>query len=150
MIRPARAEDRAAVERIVVEAYSHYVVRLGKPPGPMLDDYAQFIDGGFVHVLESCGAIVGFVILIGERESLLVENVAVAPQAQGRGHGRTLLAFAEDEARRRKRPSVRLYTNALMIESIALYAHVGYVETHRGRQNGYDRVFMTKTLAPAT
>ena len=46
MIRPARTEDRAAVERIVAAAYAVYVERIGKPPGPMLDDYAARIAEG--------------------------------------------------------------------------------------------------------
>ena len=40
MIRPAKAADCAAVEAIVRAAYSIYLDRMGKPPGPMLDDYA--------------------------------------------------------------------------------------------------------------
>lgn len=149
MIRPARHADRPAIERIVADAFGYYVERLGKPPGPMLDDYREFIENGLAHVLEIDGQIVGYVILVGEPGGLLLENVAVAPQAQGRGHGRTLLAFAEQEARRRGRPRVRLYTNAFMVENIALYLSLGYVETHRAHENGYDRVFMTKELTPA-
>jgi hypothetical protein len=41
VIRPAQPADRAAVEMIVRAAYSPYVARIGKPPGPMLDDYAR-------------------------------------------------------------------------------------------------------------
>jgi len=42
-IRPAGPEDVEAVRQIVRAAYGHYVARLGKPPGPMLDDYGQRI-----------------------------------------------------------------------------------------------------------
>ena len=35
-IRPADPADRAAVEALVREAYSVYIERIGKPPGPML------------------------------------------------------------------------------------------------------------------
>ena len=38
MIRRAEPQDRAAVEAIVHAAYSVYVERIGKPPGPMLDE----------------------------------------------------------------------------------------------------------------
>ena len=52
MLRKARPEDRIAVEAIVAAAYSLYVERIGKPPGPMLDDYARLIEAGAVSVLE--------------------------------------------------------------------------------------------------
>ena len=35
-----------------------------------------------------------------------------------------------------------------MLENIALYTRLGFVETGRGRESGHDRVFMTKRLDP--
>jgi len=46
VIRPARAEDRGAVESIVEAAYSVYMARIGGRLGPMLDDYAKRIADG--------------------------------------------------------------------------------------------------------
>lgn len=148
MIRAALPTDRPVIERIVMDAYGHYVERLGKPPGPMLDDYRQFIEQNLVHVLVDQGHIVGYVILVGEPGCLLLENIAVDPNAQGRGHGRRLMAFAEQEALRRGRDRIRLYTNVFMIENIKLYEGLGYVETRRAHENGFDRVFMSKDLTP--
>src|ERR1700753_4210575 len=39
-IRAATAADVPAIAEIVNEAYRHYIARIGKPPGPMLDNYA--------------------------------------------------------------------------------------------------------------
>jgi hypothetical protein len=33
-----------------------------------------------------------------------------------------------------------------MVGNIALYGSLGYVETHRGEDRGYQRVFMAKRL----
>jgi hypothetical protein len=33
-----------------------------------------------------------------------------------------------------------------MTENIALYTRIGFVETHRISEKGYDRVYMTKQL----
>jgi hypothetical protein len=44
-IRPADAADLPEVERIVRDSYSKYIARIGKPPGPMLDDYAALVRG---------------------------------------------------------------------------------------------------------
>ena len=40
-------------EIVTLAAYVHYVERIGKPPGPMLDDYAALIAAGAVHVLDA-------------------------------------------------------------------------------------------------
>lgn len=147
MIRQARPDDHAAVEQIVHDAYSVYVARIGRPPGPMLDDYGQRIGAGQVSVWEDVvGQIGGIIVLIANTDHLLLDNIAVRPGLQGRGLGRALVAFAEGEARRLGVAELRLYTHAKMTENIALYRRLGFVETGRGRQHGYDRVFMTKRL----
>ena len=145
-LRPARAADLPAVQALVARAYGHYVARIGKPPGPMLDDYAARIAEGAVQVLEEDGRLVGLLVLLPEADHLLLDNVAVDPAAQGRGHGRRLVAAAEDEARRLGLPELRLYTHELMTENVVMYERLGFVETHRGQQAGYARVFMRKRL----
>jgi len=147
MIRRAEREDRAAVEAIVREAYSIYIERIGKPPGPMLDDYRTLIADGAVSVLEESGAaIAAILVLLPKPDHLLLDNIAVRPDRQGQGLGRQLIAFAEAEARRLGFTELRLYTHEKMTENIALYTRLGFVETGRGCEAGYDRVFMTKRL----
>ena len=147
MIRCARAEDRAAVEAIVRDAYAVYIERIGKPPGPMLDDYAALIADGAVNVLEEAGGtMAAIIVLLRKPDHLLLDNIAVRPDRQGSGLGRRLIAFAEAEARRLGHAELRLYTHETMTENIALYTRLGFVETGRGREAGYDRVFMTKRL----
>jgi ribosomal protein S18 acetylase RimI-like enzyme len=146
MIRPATPEDRAAVEAIVRNAYSVYLERMGQPPGPMLDDYAAQIAAGSISVLDEDGEIVAIIVLLAKPDYLLLDNIAVRPDRQGTGLGRQMIAFAETEARRRSFTELRLYTHETMIENIALYTRLGFVETGRGHEAGYDRVFMTKRL----
>ncbi len=57
---------------------------------------------------------------------LLVENVAVAPNFQGRGLGRFLMAHAERLAAARGHAEMRLYTNQRFAENIRLYLALGY------------------------
>lgn len=147
MIRRARPEDRETAEAIVRDAYSIYIARIGKPPGPMLDDYAALIAEGAVSVLEDAnGAIAALMVLLPKTDHLLLDNIAVRPDRQGQGLGRQLIAFAEAEARRLGHAELRLYTHATMTENIALYTRLGFIETGRGHENGYYRVFMTKRL----
>ena len=145
MIRRAEPEDRETVKAIVRDAYSIYIERIGKPPGPMLDDYGKLIAEGAVSVLEEPGAaIAAILVLLPKPDHLLLDNIAVRPDRQGQGLGGQLIAFAEAEARRLGFAELRLYTHERMTENIALYTRLGFVETGRGREAGYDRVFMTK------
>jgi ribosomal protein S18 acetylase RimI-like enzyme len=98
-IRPARPEDRAAVERVVLDAYGPWAARIGRKPAPMLDDYGALIAEGRVSVVDRDGRIDGVLVLLPQPDTLLLDNVAVAPQAQGAGLGRRLLDHAEAAAR---------------------------------------------------
>jgi GNAT superfamily N-acetyltransferase len=148
VIRPASPADRAEIETIVSEAYAVYIDRIGKPPGPMLDDYGALIAAGAASVLEDGdGSIAAILVLLPKPDHLLLDNIAVRRDRQGQGLGRRLIAFAETEAWRLGHRELRLYTHEKMTENIALYTRLGFGETGRGRNDGYDRVFMTKRLA---
>jgi hypothetical protein len=54
--------------------------------------------------------------------------------------------FAEEEARRRSVGRLRLYTNEVMTENVAMYEHLGYHVVDRRSEHGYRRVFMEKLL----
>ena len=83
------------------DAYARWIERFGRKPSPMEDDYVRLIADGQAWVLEVEGELVGLVVLKDRPEALMIPNVAVASSAQGKGHGRRLLAFAEQEAKRR-------------------------------------------------
>ena len=86
-------------------------------------------------------------MLLPQEDHLLLDNVAVAPEAQGQGVGRILLDFAETAARSSGFSELRLYTHQMMHENILLYARLGWTETGRYAQGGFDRVFFRKTLS---
>jgi len=144
-IRPAVCDDLPAIAAIVDGAYRPYVARIGREPGPMLDDYAALLLAGRVHVLDQEG-VRGFVVLLQDEDTMLLDNVAVHPDRQGRGYGGLLMRFAEDMARAAGCVAIRLYTHETMIENIARYRGLGYVETHRAEEEGLHRVFMRKPL----
>lgn len=112
----------------------------------MSDNYPALIDSGEVWVAYDERGLTGVLVLETAVDHLLVENLAVAPDRQGTGLGSTLLAFAESQARASELPEVRLYTNEAMTDNVAFYSRRGYVETHRGEDSGFRRVFFTKPL----
>jgi ribosomal protein S18 acetylase RimI-like enzyme len=143
-VRKAREDEVDVVRALVEEAYAHYVVRIGRRPGPMDDDYAARLRDSLVDVIGEDGEVLGLVVLIDEGNALLVENVAVRPSAQGCGVGRALLAHAEGTAASLGRDELRLYTHSLMTENIALYTRLGWHETERRTEGGFTRVFFAK------
>ncbi len=143
----ATPADIPAVLAVVDAAYSRHVPTIGRKPAPMLADYDALVAANHVWVMKDGDAVVGVLVLMGEPDHLLLENVCVAPDRQGQGIGLRLLAFTEAEARRRGYAEVRLYTNVKFADNIALYRRHGYAETHRGGQDGFERVFMRKRLA---
>ena len=146
IIRLANAEDCSAVQSVVEAAYAPYVARIGRRPAPMNNDYPALVRDGRVHVLENDGLIQGVLVLIPEKDTLLLDNIAVTPRAQNAGLGRTLLEFAEQSALDSGYNSILLYTNQAMTENIAWYLRKGFVETCRVEEKGLRRVYMRKDL----
>ena len=132
--------------KLVAAAYGHYVERIGGPPGPMTDDYAEVIRDRQVTVAERHGAIVGVIVLTVTDEGFLIDNVAVHPAHRGTGLGRALLELAEAEARRAGFDSIYLYTHEKMTENLVLYSRIGYVEYDRRSQGSFSLVYLRKQL----
>jgi N-acetylglutamate synthase-like GNAT family acetyltransferase len=146
-VRRARSSDVPAIARVVAEAFAPYVARIGRRPAPMDADYRAAVESKRVWVLEADHEIAGVVVNEVHDDHLLLDTVAVAAGVRGHGYGALLMARAEDDARELGLGEVRLYTNEAMTENQTFYPRLGYVETARARENGYDRVFYRKTVA---
>lgn len=148
VLRRARVAEADALADLAIAAYEGYLPRLpaGLRPGPMDADYRAAIDHDETWVAETDGTIAGFLVLARRPGHLLLENVAVHPAFQGRGIGRRLLALAETRAAEHGFHTIRLYTHAVMVENQRLYERLGYVETERRTDDGFDRVFYDKRL----
>ena len=145
-LRPATDADVPRLTELVQAAYGHYVERIGGPPRPLTDDYAEVVRSRRVTVAERDGEIFGVIVLIDEGE-FEVDNVAVDPAAQGTGVGRALLEHAEAEARAAGFDSVQLLTHELMSENLELYVRIGYVEYDRRSYGEGSLVYLRKPLA---
>ena len=143
-LRQATAADLPSVRSVIAAAYHRYLGRMDKPPAPLLRDYSRAIDAGTLWVTGS--PVVGLISLTRVDDMILIENVAVRPDQQGRGLGRRLMDFAEHQARDGRIRRLALYTNELMTENQAIYAHLGYRTTARRTEDGYRRVYMEKIL----
>jgi ribosomal protein S18 acetylase RimI-like enzyme len=142
--RQATDADLPAIRSVVKAAYARYLNRMDRAPAPLLNDYRAATAAGQVWVLGE--PVIAVIVLMSEEGSLLVENVAVSPAAQGNGYGRRLMEFAEQQARSRGLRRLTLYTNEMMTENLAIYSRLGYRETARRTEGGYRRVYMDKRL----
>ena len=146
-LRRATPADAPRMTQIARAAYAPYVERMGgRRPAPMDADYEETTSRADAWVVETEGAVIGLLVLVGQSDGMLLDNVAVLPSHQGLGAGRALLTWAEDRARAEGYARIRLYTNEAMLESQALYRRIGYVETHRAHDQGFARVYFEKPL----
>ena len=152
MIRRAIEGDVARIVAIARAAYIKYVPRIGREPPPMLADFAGEIAAGHVVVLEITGTVEGYLISWPDMEAYFIDNIAVDPAHQGLGLGRQLIEYAVREAKRHNLSAIQLYTNSTMTENLGIYAHMGFVETHRVMESqfnietGFPRVYMRRNL----
>lgn len=143
-VRQATEADLPSIRSVIAAAYDKYLCRMDKPPAPLLRDYSPAIETGAIWVTGS--PVVGLISLTQVDDVILIENVAVLPDHQGRGLGHLLIDFAEQLARRRQVRRLALYTNEVMTENQSIYAHLGYQVTSQRTESGYRRIYMQKDL----
>lgn len=148
-IRKANPAEEAAVVNCIQKAYQKYIVRIGKKPGPMLNHYLPLIVDGNVFCGEFSREIVGVLVLKKLDSYMLLDNVALLPEFQGRGFGKQLVAFAEHYSSENNCNEIRLYTNVEMTENIEFYRKLEYSEYSIIQEDGYERVYFKKKLASA-
>ena len=147
MIRQATAKDEREIRDCAQQAYARYVPLIGKKPAPMVADFQAQIAAGDVYVAADAGGkFQGFIVFYPQGKHILLENVAVLPSAAGRGIGKSLIRFCEDEAKRRDFDAVHLYTNEKMTENLSIYPRLGYIEVARRTEDGFNRVFFEKSF----
>jgi GNAT superfamily N-acetyltransferase len=147
-IRPAVLEDAAGIRALTRAAYAKWVALIGREPLPMQADYQCAAVEHTIDLLIVDGALAGLVETILRPDHLWIENVAVAPEQQGRGFGRLLLDHAERRAVHAGRPEIRLLTNQAFAANLELYARRGYIVNRIEPFRGGTTVHMSKRTEP--
>ncbi|MDI3564242.1 GNAT family N-acetyltransferase [Bradyrhizobium sp. Arg816] len=136
-IRAFLPADAAAVRELFVrvnrllapahlaEAFEGYITRSLAEEIDRLADYYAVRNGGFWVAVDD--DIVGMFGLEAVGESAMeLRRMYVAPGARRRGIARKMLAFAEEECRRRNRLELQLSTSELQQDALELYRRAGY------------------------
>jgi GNAT superfamily N-acetyltransferase len=147
-IRPAVLEDAARIRDLTRAAYAKWIASIGREPLPMQADCQRAVTEHTIDLLIGGGAVVGLIETVLRPDHLWIENIAVAPEQQGKGFGRVLLDHAESRALRSGRTAIRLLTNQAFAANLALHARRGYsidrIEPFRGGAT----VHMSKPIEP--
>lgn len=136
--RLAKAEEAPAIARLIDTAYQPY-----RDQGLTLPDVSggvsDSIAAGQVWVTDDLS---GVLILATATPKAHLMNVAVSPDARGRGIGGQLIRWALELAQEAGCAEIALATHVDMPDNVALYAHLGWRETERDET----RVIMVRPL----
>ncbi len=91
--------------------------------------------------VQACGGLVWI-----DTSTAEIKRMWVDPSARGRGLASRLLAFLEQTALASGRATVRLDTNPVLLEAIAMYRSKGYRDIERYNDNPYAGLWFEKRL----
>jgi N-acetylglutamate synthase-like GNAT family acetyltransferase len=147
-LRRAAPNDVSAIRELSRTAYAKWVPLIGREPMPMTADYERAVTEHIIDLYEAGGQLLALIEMIPTRDHLLIENIAVRPDQQGKGLGDRLLRHAEAVALSLGLVETQLYTNAAFGSNLEFYSKRGYREYRRGTMvPGSIKVFMRKGLA---
>jgi ribosomal protein S18 acetylase RimI-like enzyme len=91
------------------------------------------------HAALEDGRLVGCVFCRPEPGFLYIGKFAISPAHQGKGIGRRLLSVAEDVAREKGLPTLRLETRIELVANHATFARWGFEKTAENSHAGFTR-----------
>lgn len=132
--------DASAVLALIRNAFAGMQGRIN-PPSSIdrltVDDIARQATEAEIWVIGS--PPLACLFLTPEPGALYLHKLAVAPEAQRRGHARKLLAVAESRARALGLPALRLMTRVELVENHATFRALGFTETGATSHPGHAR-----------
>jgi len=110
----------------MAEAFETYIARSLKDEIDQISDYYRERDGQFF-VAEIAATIIGMFGLESDgADAMELRRMYVDPSVRGQGIGRLLLAYAEEQARKRSKARLVLSTSELQTAALKLYRSSGY------------------------
>ena len=137
-IRAFLPADAAAVRELFIqvnrllapvhlaEAFEGYITRSLAEEIDRLADYYSGRSGGFWVAVDDDEIVGMFGLEASGEHAMELRRMYVAPGARRRGIARKMLAFAEEECRRRNRLQLQLSTSEIQQDALALYRNAGY------------------------
>jgi GNAT superfamily N-acetyltransferase len=109
-IRPARVEEADALTDLVLrsKAYWGYDEEFMEAAAQIMGVYPEFLRDNHSFVLEVDGKITGLSSLVHQGDTLLLDNLFIAPEHIGEGYGQRLWDHALDYARHQGYKAIQL------------------------------------------
>lgn len=108
------------------DAFEGYIVTSLREEIDRIEEYYAERDGGFWVAVEGSRIIGMFGLEPSSASAMELRRMYVDPDARRRGIARAMLRYAEDECRRRNRPTMDLSTSELQGDALSLYRSAGY------------------------
>jgi ribosomal protein S18 acetylase RimI-like enzyme len=132
IVRSARADDGAALQRIDVATFTEDLSP-APPPQPGADFFGGRVKPANVLVAEVDGVVAGYITvapqyrLASSAHVVQIQGLAVAPERQGQGVARRLLTQAVETAREQGARRMTLHVLAPNEAARRLYGRCGFV-----------------------
>ena len=135
--RMARTSDSAAIALLLAEAYHHAARHRGERVNPDEAVRTMAWQECRTDLLTIDGEIVGVLQTRAAADRLWIDNFAVHPRSQRRGHGRSLLILADHLARHAGLSALCFEQPAMVADSYALHEKFGFeLEGPGGSEKG--------------
>ena len=124
-IRAATADEAGNIERLIERAYAPWLKTIRDLPDVSAGVLPE-IEASRLYVVEENKTVSGALNVRHSEKILQVVNVAVDPDAAGRGIGRLLMDFADELARTAGKTKLALSTHKDMRGNVEMYEHLGW------------------------
>lgn len=136
----AEDADLPAVLALIRESFAYMDGRID-PPSSMhrltLDDVARHCQAGEVWAIGA--PVQACLFLIPKGDALYLGKLAVAASARKLGLARALVALAETRARALGLPQLELQVRVELVENLAAFQRMGFVQVAATAHPGFDR-----------
>jgi N-acetylglutamate synthase-like GNAT family acetyltransferase len=136
LIRRAQISDAAELAMCIDAAYSRAILQGIELPA-VSEGIEQDIHDHLVWVATNNDRIVGGIVVSLNTDHAHLVNIAVHPGEAGKGIAKSLIQTAVAEVRQQNLGRIDLATHVDMPGNVALYTHLGWVETGRSETKVY-------------
>ena len=125
-IRRGAADDVDLIHSFTRAAYKKWIPLIGREPLPMAADYETAITTHQFDLLYKEGVLAALIETIARDDHLHIQNLCVSPKFQRLGLGSQLLNYAQEMAKQKNLPALRLDTNKYFTGNVDLYLRHGF------------------------
>ena len=145
-IRRGAAGDVDLIRSFTRAAYAKWIPLIGREPLPMAADYETALRQHRFDLLYKDGVLAALIETITRDDHLHIQNLCVSPKFQRLGLGRQLLNYAQEMAKQKNLPALRLDTNKYFTGNVDLYLRHGFSIAWEKPVDGGVHVHMVKHM----